>query len=131
MARVNKMEFGRSGNNKEVTIDTPIALTDSNFEQALQKYPLLIVDFFAPWCGSCRMLVPTIEQMASEMAGKTVFGRLNVDENPRITSLFEVQSVPTVIIFRNGELLDGFRGVAPKAQIRSRIKSMIATIMSL
>lgn len=61
------------------------------------------------------------------MAGKAVFGRLNADENPKITSLFEVQSVPTVIMFKNGELVDGFRGVAPK----TKIKTMIETIMSL
>ena len=122
--RVHKTE---SGNGNIVTIDAPITLTDLNFEQALHKYPLLVVDFFAPWCGPCRMFAPTIEQLASEMAGKAVFGKLNVDENPSIASLFEVQSIPTVIMFKNGELVDGFRGVASKAQI----ESMMTTIMSI
>lgn len=96
-------------------------------EQALQKYPLLVVDFWTPWCGPCRMLAPTIDQIASEMAGKVVFGKLDVDENPRIASLFEVQSIPTVLVFMNGDVVDGFRGIASKAQIQS----MIMTIMEL
>lgn len=123
-ARASKTEFG---NDNKATIAAPITLTDSNFEQALRKYPLLVVDFSAPWCGPCRVLAPIIEQMASEMAGKAVFGKLNVDENPRIVNQFEVQGIPTVIMFRNGEIIDGFRGLAPKAQI----ESMITTIMSL
>lgn len=115
----------KSANHSRVTFAAPIKLTDSNFEHAVQKYPLLVVDFWAPWCGPCRMLTPIIDQLASEMAGKVVFGKLNVDENPRIASEFGVQSIPTVIVFKNGDVADGFRGVAPKAQI----KAMITTIM--
>lgn len=124
LTRISEVEFGY---HNVATIDAPITLTDSNFEQALRRYPLLVVDFFAPWCRPCRVFAPIIEQIASEMAGKAVFGKLDVDENPKITNLFEVQSIPTVIMFKNGELVDGFRGVAPKAEI----KSMITNIMSL
>lgn len=124
LAKVGELDFG---NDENATIDAPIKLTDSNFRQALDRHPLLIVDFFAPWCGPCRILAPIIEQVASEMTGKAVFGKLNVDENPEIASLFEIQSVPTVIMFKNGKLVDGFRGVAPKAEINS----MITTMMSL
>lgn len=126
LTRASKIEVVRDGNTK-ATIDVPITLTDSNFEQALRKYPLFVVDFFAPGVGPCRTIAPTIEQMASEMAGMAVFGMLNVEENPRIANLFEVQSIPTVIMFRNGELVDGFRGVGSKTQI----KSMMTRIMSL
>jgi thioredoxin 1 len=110
---------------RKVSLAVPITLTDSNFKLALEKYPVLVVDFWAPWCGPCRMLGPTIEQLASEMAGKVVFGKLNVDENPRIASAFEVQSIPTVIVFKNGDLADGFRGVAPKAEIRDLIVNVV------
>jgi thioredoxin 1 len=103
----------------------PILLTDSSFKQAVKKYPVLVVDFWAPWCGPCRMLSPIIEQLASEMAGKAVFGKLNVDENSVIAMEFEVQSIPTVIVFKNGDLADGFRGVAPKPEIRRLIENVI------
>lgn len=124
LAKVGELDFG---NDENASIDAPIKLTDSNFRVALGKYPLLIVDFFAPWCGPCRTLAPIVEQVASEMVGKAVFGKVNVDENPEIASIFEIQSIPTVIMFKNGKLVDGFRGVAPKAEI----KSMITMMMSL
>ncbi len=65
-----------------VVISTPVELTDSNFSQAVTRYPLLVVDFWAAWCGPCRMVSPVIEQLASEHAGKVVFGKVNVEENP-------------------------------------------------
>ena len=69
-------------------ISSPITLTDSNFDQAIEKYPLIVVDFWAPWCGPCRLVSPIITQLASELAGKVVFGKVNVDECPRIASTF-------------------------------------------
>ena len=116
----------RGASHSRVTFAAPIKLTDSNFEQAVQKYPLLVVDFWAPWCGPCRMLTPIIDQLASEMAGKVVFGKLNVDENPRVATEFGVQSIPTVIVFKKGDVADGFRGLAPKGQIKSMITTILA-----
>lgn len=114
-------ELGRP----RVTSTAPITLTDSNFRQAVEKYSILVVDFWAPWCGPCRMLGPTLEQLASEMAGQAVFGKLNVDENPHIAAAFEIQSIPTVIVFKNGDVADGFRGVSSKAEIRSLIANVV------
>jgi thioredoxin 1 len=85
---------------------------------------MLVVDFWAACCGPCRMLGPIIEQLASEMAGLAVFGKLNVDENPEIANAFGIRSIPTVIVFKNGDVADGFRGVAPKAQMRSLIENV-------
>lgn len=107
--------------NRRTTIAAPLILNDSNFAQALEKYPLLVVDFWAPWCGPCRMMGPNIEQLAGELAGKAVFGKLNVDENPRVASAFGIQSIPTVAIFKNGQAVDGFVGVASKSQIQSKV----------
>lgn len=115
-----------SQNDRMTTIAAaPLILNDFNFAQAVQKYPLLVVDFWAPWCGPCRMLSPTIEQLARELAGKVVFGKLNVDENPRVASAFGIQSIPTVAIFKNGQIVDGFVGVASKSQIHSKVLQYI------
>jgi thioredoxin 1 len=110
-----------SSENHRTTIAAPLILNDSNFAQAVQKYPLLVVDFWAPWCGPCRILSPTIEQLAKEFAGKVMFGKLNVDENPRVASAFRIQSIPTVAIFKNSQMVDGFVGVASKSQIQSKV----------
>jgi thioredoxin 1 len=95
-----------SGENKsKVVTASPITLSDSNFAEAINKHPLLVVDFWAPWCGPCRMVSPMIEQLATELAGKVVFGKLNVDENPMTAGAFGIQSIPTITIFKNGGLL--------------------------
>lgn len=117
---------GGSGANKsKVVIAAPITLTDTNFAEAVNKYPLLVVDFWAPWCGPCRMVSPVIEQLAREHAGKVVFGKLNVDENPRIAGAFGIQSIPTIAIFKNGRNIDGFIGVTSKSQMQTKILSYI------
>jgi thioredoxin 1 len=102
-------------------IASPITLTDINFDQTVEKYPLVVVDFWAPWCGPCRMVSPIIAQLASELAGKVIFGKINVDENPRIASTFGIQSIPTISIFKNGRAVDGFVGAASKSQMQSKI----------
>ena len=106
-------------------ISSPITLTDSNFNEMVVKHPLLVVDFWAPWCGPCRMVSPIIEQLANEMAGKVVFGKLNVDENPRVSSNFGIQSIPAISIFKNGKSVDGFVGAAPKPQIQARVLAQL------
>lgn len=102
-------------------IASPITLTDINFDQTVEKYPLVVVDFWAPWCGPCRMVSPIIAQLASELAGKVIFGKVNVDENPRTASTFGIQSIPTISIFKNGRAVDGFVGAASKSQMWSKI----------
>jgi len=101
----------------------PILLSDASFSSEISKYPLMVVDFWAAWCGPCRMVAPIIEQLAKEYAGRVAFGKLNVDENPLTSGEFEVQSIPTLLIFRNGEAVDGIVGAVPKYQIESKIKA--------
>ena len=101
----------------------PILLSDASFSSEISKYPLMVVDFWAAWCGPCRMVAPIIEQLAKEYAGRVAFGKLNVDENPLTSGEFEVQSIPTLLIFRNGEAVDGIVGAVPKYQIETRIKA--------
>jgi thioredoxin 1 len=107
--------------NKPSSVSSPITLSDSNFEQALKENPLLVVDFWAVWCGPCRMVAPVIEQLASELAGKVVFGKLNVDENPAISRTFGIQSIPTIAIFKNGKAIDAIVGAVSKSQMQSTI----------
>lgn len=107
--------------NKPSSVSSPITLSDSNFEQALKENSLLVVDFWAVWCGPCRMVAPVIEQLASELAGKVVFGKLNVDENPAISRTFGIQSIPTIAIFKNGKAIDAIVGAVSKSQMQSTI----------
>jgi len=100
----------------------PIILSDASFSSEISKHPLIVVDFWAAWCGPCRMVAPIVEQLAKEYAGRVAFGKLNVDENPLTSEEFQVQSIPTLLIFRNGEAVDGVIGAVPKYQLESRIK---------
>jgi len=121
LARKKNELIAKTQQKSNSNIAFPIMLTDSNFNQTVEKYPLIVVDFWAPWCGPCRMVSPILEQLASELAGKVVFGKLNVDENPRIASTFGIRSIPTISIFKNGRAIDGFVGAASKSQMQSKI----------
>ncbi len=101
----------------------PIDLTDSNFFSVVNKYPLMLIDFWAPWCGPCRMVSPTIDQLAKQYSGNIAFGRVNVDENPTTASQFEVQGIPTLLIFQHGKAIDRLVGAYPKNTIESRLQA--------
>src|SRR6188474_1923169 len=107
--------------NQDKNIIGPITLTDYNFDETTRKYSLLVVDFWAPWCGPCKLVSPMIDQLAIELRGKVVFGKLNVDENPTVANIFGIQSIPTLIIFKNGKAIDGLMGAVPKQQLISTI----------
>ncbi len=103
----------------------PVTLTDQTFEETVSKQPLMVVDFWAEWCGPCRMVSPIIEQLAHEYAGKVSFGKLNVDENPMVSNAFQIQSIPALLVFKKGKLVDGIIGAVPKLVIESKIKPHI------
>jgi thioredoxin 1 len=123
IASNNSIDGGRNKTN--VVIAAPITLTDTNFDESINKYSLLVVDFWASWCGPCRMVSPLIEELSTELAGKVVFGKLNVDENPMTANAFGIRSIPTIAIFKNGKNIDGFVGVTSKAQMKTRVLSHI------
>lgn len=105
----------------------PITLQDSNFFSEISKHDVVVVDFWAAWCGPCRMIAPVIEQLASEYAGKVTFGKLNVDENPEVSNRFGIQSIPALLVFKNGKQVDGLIGAVPKAHIEAKFKPYIGS----
>jgi len=104
--------------------EAPVKLTDSDFEKFIGKYETVVVDCWAPWCGPCRMLSPTIDTMAKEHKGKIVFGKLNTDENFETASKFGIMSIPTLLYFRKGELVNKTIGALPRDAIEEQIRSL-------
>jgi thioredoxin len=101
-----------------------IALTDKSFDEAVIAHPQLVVDFWAPWCGPCRMLGPVLDEIAREQAGRVVVAKVNVDEQPALAGRFGVRSIPTVMFFKQGEAVDTVVGAVPKAEITKRIEAL-------
>ncbi len=99
----------------------PFHVTDDNFDETVKNNKVVLVDFWAGWCGPCRALAPTIEELSKEYAGKMLIGKLDVDENPKTAECFQVFSIPTLIVFKNGCEVDRLVGLCPK----SRIKDML------
>ena len=95
-------------------VNEPFHLTDANFDETIKKNPLILVDFWAGWCGPCRALAPTIVELAKEYAGKALIAKLDVDENPSTAEKFQVYSIPTVILIKNGCEADRIVGLCPK-----------------
>ncbi len=103
----------------------PTVLTDTSFSAAVTANDLLVVDFWAPWCGPCRMVGPIIEELAAEYAGKVVFGKMNVDENQIVPSSFGIMSIPTIMVFHHGKAVETIVGAYPKAHIEAAFKRHI------
>ncbi|UCH72558.1 MAG: thioredoxin [Thermoplasmatales archaeon] len=103
--------------------NTPLKITDADLDEYVNKYPLIVVDCWAPWCGPCRMIAPIIEELAKELQGQIVFGKLNVDENPTTSAKHQIMSIPTMLIFKNGELIDRFVGTMPKEELKSKLET--------
>jgi thioredoxin len=101
-----------------------IALTDKGFDEAVVAHPQLVVDFWAPWCGPCRVLGPVLDEVAREQAGRVVIAKVNVDEQPGLAGRFGVRSIPTMIFFKHGEAVDTVVGAVPKAEITKRIDAL-------
>ncbi len=95
----------------------PIEVTDDNIDELSAKYSQLVVDCWAEWCGPCRMLGPTIEEIAGELQGKVVFGKLNTDENRNIPRQYGIMSIPTILYFKEGEVVGKTVGALPKEYI--------------
>jgi len=115
-------ELMKQQEKKQEMSTKPIPVTDSNFNEIVDKNSLTLIDCWAPWCGPCVVISPIVEELAKEYAGKVLFGKLNVDENPRTAELFRIFGIPTLLIIRNGKEVDRIVGLAPKDQIEAHLK---------
>jgi thioredoxin 1 len=100
----------------------PVKIEDSNFNEAVvqAKTPVL-VDFWAPWCGPCRMVAPVVDELAKEYDGRVGFGKVNVDENPKIASQYGIMSIPTLILFKDGKPVSNIVGFRPKDELKQNL----------
>lgn len=99
----------------------PMIITDKNFEETVKNNRMVVVDCYATWCMPCKMIAPTIETLASEYGGKIIFGRLDVDISPQVATKFGIMSVPTLLFFKEGALVDRIVGVVPKQTIEQTL----------
>lgn len=104
-----------------------IEFTDDNFSDEVENngQPVL-VDFWAEWCGPCRMVGPVVDEIAGEYEGKAKVGKVNVDDNPEISVKYGIRSIPALLIFKNGEVVDQIIGAVPKAQIKKQLDAQLA-----
>ncbi|NMB85069.1 MAG: thioredoxin [Methanothrix sp.] len=105
--------------------DKPVIVTDETLDSAARQYPVFILDCWAEWCGPCRMLGPIIEELARELKGKGVFGKLNVDQNMQTANEHRISAIPTLLVFKNGKLVDKLVGAYPKGTLAAKIQKYL------
>ncbi|ODS43095.1 MAG: thioredoxin [Candidatus Altiarchaeales archaeon IMC4] len=103
----------------------PIKLTDGDFAAAVKKYPLIVVDFWAAWCGPCKMVAPVIDELSKELSGKVVFGKVNIDEDREIAGQLGIMSIPTLVVFKGGVAVDKIVGALPKEQLLLKLNAYL------
>jgi thioredoxin 1 len=104
----------------------PVTITDDNFEtEVLKSENPVLIDFWATWCGPCRIIAPIVEELASEYSGKAKIGKLDVDDNQQTAIKYGVRSIPTLLIFKGGELKETIIGAVPKGQIIQKLNSVV------
>ena len=109
----------------EQVIDRPVEANDRNLSDLISRHDLVVVDMWAPWCGPCKMIGPIIDRLAAKYKGKVLFAKVNVDQNPVISGQFGVQSIPTLLIFKSGSLIDRKVGALPQQALEALIDRLL------
>jgi thioredoxin 1 len=120
-AKLQEMIKRETFKEQEKPLNKPIVVTDATIEEVTQNHPLVLVDFWAPWCGPCHMVAPIIEELSNDYAGKILFGKLNVDENPQASMQYKIMSIPTLLVFKNGKLVDKMIGAMSRQMLEPKI----------
>jgi thioredoxin 1 len=103
----------------------PLEVTDVAFDEFIARHTMVVVDCWAQWCGPCRMLSPVIDELATELRGKVIFGKLNVDHNKGTAMRFAISSIPALLVFKDGKLADRIIGAVPKQKIIQRLQPLM------
>ncbi len=105
--------------------DKTIEITDGNFEEVLATDKPVFVDFWAEWCGPCKMITPLVQELAYDYEGKAVIGKVDVDSNPQVSARFQIRSIPTMLIFKDGQVVDKQIGVTSKGVLMDKIEGQL------
>jgi len=111
---------------KKNFMSKPVEITDSNFEEIINSDKPVLVDFWAEWCGPCKMIGPLVEELANEFEGKAIIGKVDVDTNPEVSAKFGIRSIPTLLVFKGGEIVDKQVGAVPKSVLSEKIEAQLA-----
>lgn len=103
-----------------------LIINDANFDEIIKGDKPVLVDFWAEWCGPCKMIGPVVEELAGDYEGKAVIAKLNVDENPQVTARYGVRSIPTLLVFKGGQIVDKQVGAVPKSVLDQKLAAQVA-----
>jgi thioredoxin 1 len=121
LRKLSKVIRNANENKKNEVLNSSIKISDSTFEKIISDYPFVVVDCWAAWCAPCHMIAPIIEEMARDYSGKILFTKLNVDENRKTAMQYQIMSIPTLLVFKNGKLIDQIVGAMPRQIMEPRI----------
>lgn len=105
---------------------SPVEVGDAELDQLVKAYPAVVVDCWAPWCGPCRAMGPTIDELAKEQKGKVIFAKLNTDDNEQMATRFKIMAIPTLLFFKKGQLAERSTGLFPKKNLEAMLKKVFS-----